>query len=291
MKNTAMPAEPAMSSAILEKLRATDFPKKDISIAEAQFGFRYVNDYLGELPANGKVLEVGCGSGILMGLLKERYPGLNIEGVEPLGDGFAALGSINQYIRDQGIQIQKIGYEQLEPQHRYDLIYSINVFEHLDDWRDFLRFVEPHLTPTGVCLILCPNYGFPYESHFKIPVIFNKPITASVFRKTIVRQEERKESHGLWRSLNFVKLQQVRKALAQTSLRLTVRHRIIEDMIVRIGNDAEFRKRQKVIGTLGKVAYKTGVTKLFRYQLFQNVMPYMQLELRSDSTRQTTSGT
>ncbi|GIT89398.1 bifunctional 2-polyprenyl-6-hydroxyphenol methylase/3-demethylubiquinol 3-O-methyltransferase UbiG [Roseobacter sp. OBYS 0001] len=291
MKNTAMPAEPAMSSAILEKLRATDFPKKDISIAEAQFGFRYVNDYLGELPANGKVLEVGCGSGIFMGLLKERYPGLNIEGVEPLRDGFAALGSINQYIRDQGIQIRKIGYEQLEPQHRYDLIYSINVFDHLDDWRDFLRFVEPHLTPTGVCLILCPNYGFPYESHFKIPVIFNKPITASVFRKTIVGQEERKESHGLWRSLNFVKLQQVRKALAQTSLRLTVRRRIIEDMIVRIGNDAEFRKRQKVIGTLGKVAYKTGVTKLFRYQLFQNVMPYMQLELRSDATRQTTSGT
>ncbi|AVL53456.1 methyltransferase [Roseobacter denitrificans] len=286
-----MAAEPATSSALLEELRRADFPKKDISIAEAQFGFRYVAEYLGELPENGKVLEVGCGSGILMGLLKEQYPTLNVEGVEPLGDGFAVLGSINRYIRNQGIEIQKIGYEQIETQNRYDVIYCINVFEHLNDWRDFLHFVENHLTPTGVCLILCPNYGFPYESHFKIPVIVNKPITASVFRKTIDRHEERKESHGLWRSLNFVKLRQVRQALARTSLRLTVRHRIIEDMIARTGNDAEFRKRQKVIGTLGRVAYKAGITKLFRYPLFQNVMPYMQLELRPDTTRQTTSGT
>jgi hypothetical protein len=36
--------------------------------------------------------------------------------------------------------------------------------EGLDDdrcWRDFLGFVERHLKPEGLCLILCPNYGFP----------------------------------------------------------------------------------------------------------------------------------
>ncbi|EDZ42956.1 Methyltransferase domain family [Rhodobacteraceae bacterium HTCC2083] len=290
MKNDTMPAETVESttdSALLEKIHATNFPKKDISIAEAQFGFRYVEEHLGKLPANGRALEVGCGSGILMGLLKERYPQLEIQGIEPLGSGFAALGSINQYIRDQGIQILDIGYEYFQPEHHFDVIYAINVFEHLEDWRHFLRFVEAHLASDGVCVILCPNYGFPYESHFKIPVIINKSITASVFRKSITQHEERKDSHGLWHSLNFVKLQQVRNALKACPLRLTVRHRIIEDMISRIGNDAEFRKRQKVVGSLGRVAYKLGLTKLFRYSIFQNVMPYMLLEISHDAQNKT----
>jgi cyclopropane fatty-acyl-phospholipid synthase-like methyltransferase len=127
MKNDTMPAETVESttdSALLEKIHATNFPKKDISIAEAQFGFRYVEEHLGKLPANGRALEVGCGSGILMGLLKERYPQLEIQGIEPLGSGFAALGSINQYIRDQGIQILDIGYEYFQPEHHFDVIYS-----------------------------------------------------------------------------------------------------------------------------------------------------------------------
>ena len=57
-------SEHIQSSVLLEKLSAADFPKKDVSIAEAKFGFRYVSQYLDHAPAGCRVLEVGCGSGI-----------------------------------------------------------------------------------------------------------------------------------------------------------------------------------------------------------------------------------
>lgn len=267
-------------SPLLDTLAKADVPKKDVAIAEAKFGLKYIRPYLEGLPAHSRVLEVGCGSGVLMGLLKERFPQLQCEGVEPFGDGFAAIESINHHIRRQGIAIARMGYEQLQPDAPYDVIYSVNVFEHLQDWRHFLRFVKQHLAPNGVCVILCPNYGFPYESHFKLPVVVNKTITARLFRNAIVRHEAKQDAHGLWNSLNFVKLRHVRAEVAKLPLSLTVRHRIITEMVERLGTDEAFRKRQRVIGRAGALVHRSGIIGLFRFPFFQNFMPYMQLEIR-----------
>ena len=53
-------------------------------------------------------------------------------------------------------------------------IFCVNVFEHVDDWRHFLDWASKNLNENGQFIVLCPNYGIPYESHFKIPIIFNK---------------------------------------------------------------------------------------------------------------------
>ena len=80
---------------------------------------------------------------------------------------------------------------------------------------DFLRFVKEHLKENGKCVILCPNYSFPYESHFGVPVIFSKSLTFNIFQRYIKKFEQDNSSNGLWSSLNFVKLKQVIKAAAQ----------------------------------------------------------------------------
>ena len=64
---------------------------------------------------------------------------------------------------------------------------------------------EKLLTPSGKLIILCPNYGFPFESHFSIPIIFNKKLTALIFKKRIEIFEKINACEGLWDSLNFVK--------------------------------------------------------------------------------------
>ena len=48
------------------------------------------------------------------------------------------------------------------------------------DWRDFLSFANNSLAENGRLIILCPNYGFPYESHFHLPIIVNKSLTKTV---------------------------------------------------------------------------------------------------------------
>ena len=71
---------------------------------------------------------------------------------------------------------------------KYDLIYCVNVFEHLNDWRKFLLVATEWLSKDGKIVILCPNYGFPYESHFRIPIFMNKAFTYKIFNSFIVLQ-------------------------------------------------------------------------------------------------------
>lgn len=154
------------------------------------------------------------------------------------------------------------------------------MFEHLDNWRDFLGFVERYLSRNGVCVILCPNYTIPYESHFRLPILFNKHVTETVFRGYITRFERDNRCQGLWKSLNFVKLGQVKRAVRSRCLNLHINHQITNDMIERLSTDAEFRARQCVMGTVGTLVKSLGLTTLLRWKLFENIQPYMMLELR-----------
>ncbi len=265
---------------ILEMVAQSDFDNKDTWINEAKFGFEYIRSYCEELKAGSAVLEVGCGSGILMAMLSEVRASLRFEGIEPFGDGFKNLTELNSFLKDKGLAIHNVGFEDYVSDAKYDLIYLVNVFEHLDSWQHFLEFVERHLTDSGVCVVLCPNYNVPYESHFRIPILINKQITGKAFAKSIAAFEEKNNCHGLWDSLNFVKLSDVKKRTRDSRLSLTMNDKISEDLIDRIATDDEFRKRQRVVGSIGVAMKKFGFLKLFRFGLFQNLQPYMMMELR-----------
>jgi hypothetical protein len=131
-----------------------------------------------------------------------------------------------------------------------------------------------------VFFVLCPNYGFPYEPHFKIPIIFNKNLTYKLFKNHILKFEENMASgtFGLWNSLNFVKKKEVRKFFNQTELsQKFVMHDetgVIDDMVNRVSEDAEFRKRQSLLGSIAVLMKKLGVFNLIKR--FPNYIPYMK---------------
>lgn len=268
------------SANILEIVAQSSFKNKDTWINEAKFGFRYIRNFCEELEEGSAVLEVGCGSGILMAMLSEVRASLEFAGIEPFGDGFESLTELNSFLKEKGMVIHNVGFEDYVPDKKYDLIYLVNVFEHLDSWQFFLEFVEQHLTKSGVCVVLCPNYNVPYESHFRIPILINKRITEKAFAKSIAAFEEENDCHGLWSSLNFVKLSDVRRKIRSTRLSLTINDKITEDLIDRFATDDEFKKRQRFVGSIGVVMKKLGLSKLFRFGLFQNLQPYMMMEIR-----------
>jgi len=271
-----------MENKIINKIRSLNISNLDVYINEAKFGFSYIKKYCKNIRTNGKVLEVGCGSGILLYMLTQKFDDLIFEGIEPHVSGFNSLLKINQIMKNTNISIKNVEYEEFNTRVKYDLIYCINVFEHVDSWRNFLLKISKWLNKDGKIVILAPNYGFPYEPHFGIPIIVNKSLTFSVFKKYIIKHEKNTDSQGnegLWDSLNFVKKRQVVNFIeSQPSIMLIDDISIIDFMINRLTKDKEFRKRQKLISLISLFVQKNRLLKILK--LFPMNLPYMKLEIR-----------
>ncbi|MEE4237755.1 MAG: methyltransferase domain-containing protein [Anderseniella sp.] len=257
--------------------------KGPVYLAEAEFGLHQIRPFLDALDPGARVLEVGSGPCIALSVLAAHYPELHFEGIEPMGSGFALFEAfISELEAGHGsFDLFKGGYEAFPRTGDWDLIFLVNVFEHLPDWRHFLGFVRENLSPSGKCIVLCPNYGFPYESHFGLPVLWNKALTRSVFRSSIETFERAHGWDGLYDSLNFVKLRHVRREAVRAELTLDVHAEIVQQMIDRLETDAEFAKRQKSIAGLALMMKRSGVLNwLIARPTIQNHLPYMKLEFR-----------
>lgn len=271
-------------------LEFSDYEKlynSDTWISEAKFGFDYLSSTIDFEKRNLNILEVGCGSGILLSLLKQAYPKNQYFGLEPFGPGFSTLKSFRTVDTRIGISIENISYEDFSTNEKFDLIYCVNVFEHLVDWRDFLVWSSTKLKAGGSLFILCPNYNFPYESHFKIPFVFSKDLTFRLFSRRIHSFENTAEAKGLWSSLNFVKKADVFKFFS--SMREFDQFCLIDDLSIidvickRAINDPVFSSRQKLMASIVKILIKTSVYSLVKH--FPRWLPYMALKLsRVDGT-------
>jgi len=219
-----------------------------------------------------------------LSVLAEEFPHHKFLGIEPFGDGFSSLKDLNSTVKDLGVNMSIERYE--EHQSKYDFIYCVNVFEHVDDWRHFLDWASNNLTENGRFEVLCPNYGFPYESHFRIPIIFSKRLTFNIFENNILNFEKNNNCLGLWNSLNFVKKRDVlaycEKNILKLGFSVSDDTSIIDYMIERVSNDVEFRKRQSTIGKVASLLKAVGILNLIKK--VPNFLPYMKLSF-SKSTR------
>ena len=273
-----------LNSSLLNDLKILNIPKANVWINEAKFGYKQIQNFCSKIKKEGKVLEIGCGSGILLSLLSEKNKHLFFQGLEPFNDGFYSLEGINSIVKNYGVSIYNISYEEFKTKSRYDLIFCINVFEHLDDWKYLLDKSYKLLKKNGKLIILCPNYGFPFESHFSIPIIINKSITFKLFKNYIKKFEKNNNYIGLWKSLNFVSKSKIKKHLESyekvNKYKITDDKSIIDFMINRLITDSEFQRRHKIIGKASLLLKKLHLIKIFKF--FSNYLPYMKLILKKN---------
>ncbi len=258
-------------------------PKGPTYLAEAEFGLAQIAPLIAALPAGSRVLEVGSGPCIALAGIARARPDLVVQGIEPVGSGFAHFQDFIESIQAScpNMHLFRGGYEQFPMSGGWDLIFLVNVFEHLPNWRHFLRFVRERLADNGACVILCPNYGFPYESHFRLPIILEKATTRRAFAKRIAQFEGEHDLRGLYDSLNFVKLADVRVAAREAGLALEVDVAVIRAMIDRLDSDREFASRQRAIAPLAKLVRRSALLDwMLSRESFQNRLPYMKLILR-----------
>lgn len=252
-----------------------------LSDEEAAFGFSEVEGVIAAHAKPGfRCLEIGCGPGLLLGRLQTRFPEGKFEGLEPASAGFGKTDAPLAVISARaGLTVHRRGYEDFTPDGKYDVIFSINVFEHVGSWRDYLTRTHGWLADGGVHVILCPNYAFPWEAHVRIPIVLTKGLTRWLFAGTIEAFEQNRDYQGLWASLNFVKKRQVLAFARAAGLKVTSDESVMQRMFQRLFTDPHFAGRQKALAGIARLFYRLGLTKILTWPGVRLFAPFMAFRM------------
>jgi 2-polyprenyl-3-methyl-5-hydroxy-6-metoxy-1,4-benzoquinol methylase len=111
---------------------------------------RRLLDRLGKYVPEGRLLQIGCGYGLLLDEARRR--GYEVEGVEPSVEAAS-------YAREHlGLPVREMAFEEADLQGaRYDGILLVDVLEHLSDPRAALDRLRDLLAPDGALLIVTPD--------------------------------------------------------------------------------------------------------------------------------------
>ncbi|MBI4574822.1 MAG: methyltransferase domain-containing protein [Planctomycetes bacterium] len=120
-----------------------------------------------------RVLEVGSGHGVAVAAAA-LLRGADAHGVEPGCEGFetvlVAAGSVLAASGLEGGRVRRGSAESLpHPDASFDLVFSTNVLEHVDDPGRALAEMARVLRPGGTLVAVVPNYGSFWEGHYGLP--------------------------------------------------------------------------------------------------------------------------
>lgn len=112
---------------------------------------RRVISWCNDLKDDARILDVGCGDGFHLSLLRDfGKPGWRLEGID-LDDRAVAAAT------RAGLVVHKGSVEQLDLPHAYDLALLIQTVEHVGDPPGVLRAVRALLRPGGRLVIVTDN--------------------------------------------------------------------------------------------------------------------------------------
>ena len=224
-------------------------PPFDVMAGEARFARSWLDDDLRRLPRGASILEVGAGVFLLTYELARE--GFAITAVEPTGVGFGAFEELGDIVlrlaAREGVtpKVVRCKAEEFRSDARFEFAFSVNVMEHIEAPGVAIERISASLSSGGSYRFLCPNYLFPYEPHFNIPTFGSKGLTERLLRRRIEGNTKARDPIGLWKSLNWITVPQVKRmAAADASLELAFQRGTLASMIERTVEDVEFAKRR-----------------------------------------------
>jgi len=125
------------------------YPTGTETLAEAEIAaLEQTVDHAG-LRDGQSILELGCGWGSLTLFMAQRFPSARIVAVSNstpqrlhIQAEAAALGLSN-------VEIITADMNEFKPQARFDRVVSVEMFEHMSNWRDLLARIQTWLEPEG----------------------------------------------------------------------------------------------------------------------------------------------
>lgn len=107
-----------------------------------------------------KIIDIGCGSGLMLGVLANFGEVLGVD------DNDAALDFARQngFFNVKRIDIAHLGKES-DFHNKFDLVTCLDVMEHVNDDEFLIREIFQILKPDGYVLIAVPAYNFLWSEH------------------------------------------------------------------------------------------------------------------------------
>lgn len=113
-------------------------------------------EMLAFLPANPRrLLDIGCGEGLFGAAVKQRFPGCETWGVEPVAEAAAQAATCN----DRVMQVALENVDDL-PAGYFDVVVMNDVLEHMAWPLPALEAAKRVLSPDGTLVLSLPNVQF-----------------------------------------------------------------------------------------------------------------------------------
>lgn len=208
-----------------------------------------------------RLLEIGGGVGLTYGYLKKA--GVDIYTLEPAKSGFSSYYETGKTIL-KILNIDSANYLPLKAEEadklnlKFDVVYSNYVIEHLKNFPKIVPKLKKILKITGIMMHRTYNYLFPYEPHFRIPLLPFKPeLTAKIIKFL--------ETSDLWKNLYFVNPFILDRIARANKLEIIYQKDAFHQALRRMDRDAEFRKRHKRFLPIFTFLKLTGLLKLVEF--------------------------
>ena len=238
--------------------------------------FTSIDKYLDK---DKKILEVGGGIHLLTSFLHQNY---DITSIEPAGfTGFT--DQLRNKILDQHkLKVYTTTVEEFTTDTKFDFIFSMNVLEHTDDIKQHIISCMNLLKDEhSLLFIQCPNYTFPFESHFYkwfIPFFPNFTF-ATLRRKQLMKELGKDRYENILNNLNF---DCTYGNLKKLSLPIKFIHPL-QDIFNRLDNDATFRQRlcsNFIVKACYQLINLLKIKKLLISIFPKFLCPYLIIEIR-----------
>lgn len=254
--------------------------KCDYVLTDVLFAFKEFYSFIDDNKVN-KILEIGSGTGILLKELSQIFKNKMFYGLDPHKKGFYNYKNVSENISNKNLVIVNEDFSKFKPINKFDLIISFNVFEHVDDPNNYIKVVDTLLKSDGKSIILCPNYDFPYEPHFVLPIIYNKNLTYKIFKNRIINHERKTGEKGLWKGLNLCSKKKIENYLKKNKYSYYFDNNIGSRLLSRIHDDKSnfFQKRQGIMAKIAKIGMKLKLDKIF-FNFLKIPFPYMKLIIK-----------
>lgn len=107
-----------------------------------------------ELDYGARILDVGCGKGLLLRELHETRADLELFGVEPSKNAFKFASNLLPHANLHEGLLSETGL----PEQSFDIISTIGVLEHVPEPALFLNEIKKYLRPNGQLFVSVPNF-------------------------------------------------------------------------------------------------------------------------------------
>jgi SAM-dependent methyltransferase len=231
-------------------------------LKQAAYDAVYTLSILELPPKDCEILEVGAGTGVLGAYLYSKGWGITM--LEPARIGFEShVHLFKRVALALGFPVERLLLCRVEDlsSHEgeyFDMIFSNNVLEHVDDVDECLTRMHSILRHNGRMVHNCPNYQVPYEPHFGVPLLLGAPAMTKYFLPRRIRES------GLWKSLNFITARQVCGVAATCGARVEFQTGVFYDALSRLEDDPEYARRHQIIHKITRAVSYLGLLKVFK---------------------------